>query len=59
MATYELYNINRTKLENVIHRFFAAARVDIQINDRFGNPVVIPPFLTGYIGRTYAANFSF
>jgi len=39
IATYELYNINRTKLENLIHRFFAAARVDIQINDRFGNPV--------------------
>jgi hypothetical protein len=39
IATYELYNINRTKLEALIHRFFAAARVDIQINDRFGKPV--------------------
>jgi hypothetical protein len=40
VATYELYNINRTKLENLIHRIFGRARVDIEINDRFGNPVV-------------------
>ncbi|SES21425.1 T5orf172 domain-containing protein [Tranquillimonas rosea] len=40
VATYDLYNINRTKLENLIHRIFAPAKLDIQINDRFGNPVV-------------------
>ncbi|PCI39883.1 MAG: hypothetical protein COB46_07820 [Rhodospirillaceae bacterium] len=40
VATYELYNINRTKLENVIHKFFEAAKLDIEIKDRFGNPVV-------------------
>jgi hypothetical protein len=40
LATYELYNINRTKLENLIHKFFDAARLDIQIMDRFGQPVV-------------------
>ena len=40
IATYELYNINRSKLENLIHRIFAPARLAIQINDRFGNPVV-------------------
>ena len=39
VATYELYNINRTKLENLIHRVFDRARLDIQIPDRFGNPV--------------------
>lgn len=39
VATYELYNINRTRLENLLHRFFEPARLDIQINDRFGNPV--------------------
>jgi hypothetical protein len=39
IATYELYNINRTKLENLIHRFFSPARVDLEIKDRFGNPV--------------------
>ena len=40
VATYELYNINRTKLENLIHRIFDPARLDIEIKDRFGNPVV-------------------
>ena len=40
VATYELYNINRTKLENLIHRVFEGARLDIEIKDRFGNPVV-------------------
>ena len=39
VATYDLYNINRTKLENVIHRVFDPARLDIEIKDRFGNPV--------------------
>jgi len=39
VATYELYNINRAKLEHVLHKFFDNARLDIQINDRFGNPV--------------------
>ena len=40
VATYELYNVNRTRLENLIHRIFGAARLDIEIRDRFGNPVV-------------------
>lgn len=40
VATYELYNINRTKLENVIHRVLGTARLDIEIKDRFGNPVI-------------------
>jgi Meiotically up-regulated gene 113 len=40
VATYELYNINRTKLETVIHRVFAPARLDVEIKDRFGNPVI-------------------
>jgi hypothetical protein len=39
VATYQLFNINRTKLENVIHRVFAAAQLDVEIKDRFGNPV--------------------
>ncbi|WP_238987579.1 GIY-YIG nuclease family protein [Roseovarius dicentrarchi] len=39
VATYELYNINRTKLENLIHRIFEPARLDIEIIDRFGRPV--------------------
>jgi hypothetical protein len=40
VATYDLYNINRTKLENLVHRVFGRAQVDIEIKDRFGNPVV-------------------
>ena len=40
VATYKLYNINRTKLENIIHRVFDPARIDIQIIDRFGKPFI-------------------
>jgi hypothetical protein len=39
VATYELFNINRTKLENLIHRIFEPARLEIEIMDRFGRPV--------------------
>jgi hypothetical protein len=40
VATYALYNINRTKLENVIHRIFGPAQLDVEIKDRFGQPVI-------------------
>lgn len=40
IATYKLANINRTKLENLIHRIFDPARLNIEIKDRFGNPVI-------------------
>lgn len=40
VATYELYNINQTKLENLIHRIFGPARLEIEIMDRLGNPIV-------------------
>jgi hypothetical protein len=40
VATYELFNINRAKLENLIHRIFDPARFDIEIIDRFGRPYV-------------------
>jgi len=39
VATYELFNVNRVKLENLIHRVFDPVQVDIEIKDRFGNPV--------------------
>lgn len=39
VTTYELFNINRTKLEQLIHRVFSPAKLDINIKDRFGNPV--------------------
>jgi hypothetical protein len=39
IATYKLADINRTKLENLFHRIFAPAQLDLTIPDRFGNPV--------------------
>lgn len=39
VAVYQLFDLNRTKLETLIHRLFASARVDIEIPDRFGNVV--------------------
>lgn len=39
VATYKLFNINRAKLEHVIHRVFANARLDASFNDRFDRPV--------------------
>ncbi len=39
VASYKLFNINRTRLENILHRVFAAAQLDLTIEDRFGNPV--------------------
>lgn len=40
VATYELYNINRTRLENLIHRIFDSARLNVEIKDRFGSPII-------------------
>jgi len=40
VATYELYNVNRAKLETLIHKIFGAARLDVEIKDRFGQPVI-------------------
>jgi T5orf172 domain len=39
IATYKLAGINRTKLENLFHRIFAPAQIDLVIHDRFGHPV--------------------
>lgn len=39
VATYKLANINRVRLEALIHKFFSSARIDLQIQDRFGQPV--------------------
>ena len=39
VATYKLHNLNRVKMENLFHRLFSAAQLDLTINDRFGNPV--------------------
>ncbi len=39
VATYKLFNINRTKLEKLFHRLFGGVQLDLTIQDRFGNPV--------------------
>jgi hypothetical protein len=39
VATYKLAGIQRNKLENLFHRIFAAAQLDLTIQDRFGIPV--------------------
>lgn len=40
VATYELFNINRSRLERLLHRIFEPARFNIEITDRFGRPVM-------------------
>jgi hypothetical protein len=40
VATYQLFNINRTRLEKLIHRIFDSAQLNVEIIDRFGNPIV-------------------
>lgn len=39
VAEYRLYNINRAKLENLIHRALSPARLDLSAGDRFGKSV--------------------
>lgn len=39
VATYKLHNINRTRMENLFHRVFSRAQIELTIPDRFGNPV--------------------
>jgi hypothetical protein len=39
VATYKLAGINRARMESLFHKLFAAARLSIAVNDRFGHPV--------------------
>ena len=39
VATYTLYDIDRVKLENLLHRFLADVRFDITVRDRFGEAI--------------------
>lgn len=39
VATYKLAHINRAKLENLFHKIFAPAQLDLTIEDRFGKSV--------------------
>jgi hypothetical protein len=39
VATYKLFNINRSRLEKLLHRVFGPARLNLSIEDRFGQTV--------------------
>jgi hypothetical protein len=39
VGLFKLSNINRTKLEALLHKFFASARLDMELKDRFGGQV--------------------
>ena len=39
VQTYKLFNINRKRLEALLQKLFSAAQLDLEIEDRFGNPV--------------------
>lgn len=39
VASYKLAGIKRAKLENLFHRIFAPAQLNLTIHDRFGHPV--------------------
>jgi len=39
VATYKLHNLHRVRLENLFHRLFAPARLELVIEDRFGHAV--------------------
>ncbi|MBB5052711.1 hypothetical protein HNQ36_002685 [Afipia massiliensis] len=49
VATYTLYNIDRVKLENLLHTFFAEVRLNLEITDRLGKKIkprewfLVPP----------------
>jgi len=39
VGSYKLANIHRGKLESLLHQFFADARIDVELNDRFAEKV--------------------
>jgi hypothetical protein len=39
VATYKLANIDRKKLEGLLHKVFGSARLDLELKDRFGSQV--------------------
>ena len=39
VAMYKLSNVNRTRLEALLHKFFGSARLDLELKDRFGSGV--------------------
>ena len=39
VETYKLANLERVRLERILHRFLAPARLDVELKDRFGSGV--------------------
>ncbi len=39
VASFKLANINRKRLEALLHKFFGSARLDMELKDRFGGQV--------------------
>lgn len=39
VATFKVANINLKRLEKLLHKFFASARLDLELKDRFGGQV--------------------
>ena len=39
VTTYTFYNIDKVKLEHLLHKLFSDARLSIEITDRFGKKV--------------------
>jgi len=39
VGSYKLFNIKSSKFENLVQQIFSNVNVDIDIIDRFGNPV--------------------
>jgi hypothetical protein len=36
VATFKLANVNRKRLQALLHKFFCSARLDLELKDRFG-----------------------
>lgn len=40
VAEYKLFNLSQSKFEKLIHKFFSNARLEVEVIDRFGTPIV-------------------
>lgn len=58
-STYELSKVNHMKLENLIHHIFNPTQIDIELKERFVNPVVPHEwFLTPHFMAVYTSQRS-
>ena len=39
VGSYKLANINRSKLEGILHQFFSHTRIDLDLKDRFAEKI--------------------